>query len=149
MAAGKKPLLVSSGDERSEPISSSGSERTPRAGELTPSQMCKQYHVTFRALRFYEEEGLIRSRRAGAWRFYDKKGRERLEMILLGKQLGFSLAEIKETLSNANTGDSVGFDNLLFEQQILDQIKYLEQRREEINSSIAKLREIIGRRQEA
>jgi DNA-binding transcriptional MerR regulator len=148
MAAGKKPLLVSSGDERSEPISTSGSERTPRAGELIPSQMCKQYHVTFRALRFYEEEGLISSRRAGGWRFYDKKGRERLEMILLGKELGFSLAEIKETIDNANADDSIGFEQLLLDEQILEQIRFLELRREEINGAITKLRENLSRRRQ-
>jgi DNA-binding transcriptional MerR regulator len=164
MAARMKRSLLFSEDERFEPVSSSGPEtrsnivgvdkieersRTPMAGELTPSQMSNQYHVTLRALRFYEEQGLISSRRAGGWRFYDKKERKRLEMILLGKQLGFSLAEIKETVSNANTGDSTGFDNLLLEQQILEQIKYLEQKREGINAAITKLRKNLSRRRQA
>jgi DNA-binding transcriptional MerR regulator len=121
--------------------------RTPMAGELIPAQMSKQYHVTLRSLRFYEEQGLISSRRAGGWRFYDNKERKRLEIILRGKELGFSLAEIKEIVNNAGTAD-IRFENVLSEQQILEQIKHLEQRRDEIDSSITKLREILSRRQE-
>jgi len=114
--------------------------------ELTISRMCKQYHVTKRALRFYEEEGLISPRREGRWRFYDEKARQRLEMILLGKRLRFSLTEIKEIFNNVNVDDSIGFEHLLSEQQILEQIEYLEQQRRELDGAITRLRERLGRR---
>lgn len=108
--------------------------------------MSKAYGVTLRTLRFYEKKGLINPRRAGRLRFYDSNERKRLEMILLGKELGFSLAEIKEAIDSADWGDSVDFESLFPEQQILRQLKYLEQRREEIDRSITRLREKLGRR---
>ena len=118
------------------------------ASELTPSQMAKQYNVTLRALRFYEEHGLISPRRNRNWRFYGHEARKRLKMILHGKELGFSLAEIKETIGNANADDGIGFEQLLLDEQILEQIRFLELRREEINGAITKLRENISRRRQ-
>jgi DNA-binding transcriptional MerR regulator len=125
-----------------------GSSSTPMASELTPSQMAKQYNVTLRALRFYEEHGLISPRRNRNWRFYGHEARKRLKMILHGKELGFSLAEIKETIGNANADDGIGFEQLLLDEQILEQIRFLELRREEINGAITKLRENISRRRQ-
>ena len=116
------------------------------ASELTPSQMAKQYNVTLRALRFYDEYGLIIPRRARTWRFYGHEARKRLKMILLGKELGFSLAEIKETIDNANADGSIGFEQLLLEEQILEQIRFLELKRKEINGAIARLHENLSRR---
>jgi DNA-binding transcriptional MerR regulator len=57
-------------------------------------------------------------------------------LVLLGRTLGFSLAEIKEIVNNAGAIDSVDFKRLLSDQQILDQIEFLEGRREEINKAI-------------
>jgi DNA-binding transcriptional MerR regulator len=119
---------------------------TPMASELTPSQMAKQYNVTLRALRFYDEYGLISPRRERTWRFYGHEARKRLKLILLGKELGFSLAEIKETIDNANADGSIGFEQLLLEEQILEQIRFLELKREEINCAIARLNENLSRR---
>src|SRR5580658_9661886 len=115
IALGKEHSVVSPGEERPQPISSSYSETqsnvfvvdkieefssTSTASELTTSQMAKQFNVTLRAPRFYGHEA-----------------RKRLKMILLGKELGFSLAEIKETIGNANADDSIGFEQLLLDQQ--------------------------------
>jgi DNA-binding transcriptional MerR regulator len=102
------------------------------ASELTPSQMAKQYSP----------------RRERNWRFYGDEARKRLKMILLGKELGFSLAEIKETINNANADGSVGFEQLLLEEQILEQIRYLEIKREEVNVAITRLHENISRRRQ-
>ena len=124
------------------------SSSTPMASELTLSQMAKQYNVTLRALRFYDEYGLISPRRERNWRFYGDEARKRLKMILLGKELGFSLAEIKETINNANPDGSVGFEQLLLEEQSLEQIKYLEIKREEINGAITRLHENLSRRRQ-
>ncbi len=118
------------------------------ASELTPSQMAQQFNVTLRALRFYEAHGLISPRRNRNWRFYGQEARKRLKMILLGKELGFSLAEIKETIDNTDADDSTGFEQLLLDEQILEQLRYLELKREEINSAITRLRENLGRRRQ-
>jgi DNA-binding transcriptional MerR regulator len=116
--------------------------------ELTPSQMAKQYNVTLRALWFYDEYGLISPRRERTWRFYGHEARKRPKLILLGKELGFSLAEIKETIDNANADGSIGFEQLLLEEKILEQIRFLELKREEINGAIARLHENLSRRRQ-
>jgi DNA-binding transcriptional MerR regulator len=103
---------------------------------LTISEISKQYGVTYRALRYYEEEGLLSPRREGKDRLYDDEVRSRIQLVLLGRTLGFSLAEIKEIVNNAGAIDSVDFKRLLSDQQILDQIEFLEGRREEINKAI-------------
>ena len=63
------------------------------AGELA-----KDLGVTPRALRFYETKGLLAPRRVGARRVYDYRDRARLNLILRGKRLGFSLSDISEYL---------------------------------------------------
>ncbi|MCI0735916.1 MAG: MerR family transcriptional regulator [Beijerinckiaceae bacterium] len=59
-------------------------------------EMARDFQVTIRALRFYESRGLLRPRREGSVRRYDDRDRLHLKMILKGKQLGFTLAEINE-----------------------------------------------------
>lgn len=62
-------------------------------------ELAKQYEVTPRSIRFYEEHGLLAPSRDGQNRIYSKKDEVRLKLILRGKRLGFSLAETK-TLFN-------------------------------------------------
>jgi DNA-binding transcriptional MerR regulator len=69
-------------------------------GELTA-----EFGITARALRFYEEEGLIAPRRDGATRIYSRRDRARVARILRGKGLGFSLDEIGELLDLYDLGD--------------------------------------------
>lgn len=62
------------------------------------SQLASELGVTARAIRFYEDKDLITPQRAGTTRVYTSRDRARLRLILRGKQLGFSLREIKEYL---------------------------------------------------
>jgi DNA-binding transcriptional MerR regulator len=118
------------------------------AAELTISETCKQYDVSHRTLRYYEDEGLISPRRENGQRLYDDEVRKRLRLILLGRELGFSLFEIKEIVNNADVGESIAFEQLLSNQQILTQIEYLEQKRKASDSAIARLRAHLSRRQD-
>jgi DNA-binding transcriptional MerR regulator len=61
--------------------------------------------VTPRTLRFYEDKGLIHPRRQGLSRIYSGRDRARLELILLGRRVGFSLAEIKAMLDHSELGE--------------------------------------------
>jgi DNA-binding transcriptional MerR regulator len=72
----------------------------PEAGqaEITISQMSRLYSVSLRTLRFYEDRGLIRPRREGNARYYRGADRVRMEMILRGKKLGFTLTEINDLI---------------------------------------------------
>ncbi|MGH8719474.1 MAG: MerR family transcriptional regulator, partial [Burkholderiales bacterium] len=62
----------------------------------TISALSKEFGVTLRALRFYEDQGLLNPKRQGKNRLYSKRDRVRLKLALRGKRLGFSLAEIKQ-----------------------------------------------------
>lgn len=68
-------------------------EKTYRIGELAA-----EFDVTLRALRFYEDKGLLRPRRVGETRLYSRRDRARLKLVLLGKRLGFPLQDIREML---------------------------------------------------
>lgn len=65
---------------------------------FTISEMSREFDITPRALRFYEEEGLIAPRRDGAARIYSRRDWRRVALILRGKAVGFSLDEIGELL---------------------------------------------------
>ncbi len=60
------------------------------------SELSKEFDVTTRSIRFYEDQGLLSPLRRGQTRIYSKQDRVRLKLILRGKRLGFSLAEIRE-----------------------------------------------------
>lgn len=61
----------------------------------TIGELSKEYDITPRSIRFYEEQGLLTPERTGQNRIYCNKDRVRLKLILRGKRLGFSLAEVK------------------------------------------------------
>jgi len=69
---------------------------TRKARTWTVGELADELGVTTRTLRFYEAEGLITPRRAGANRVYDTRDRTRIKLILRGKRFGMSLAEIRE-----------------------------------------------------
>ncbi|MEH6627626.1 MAG: MerR family DNA-binding transcriptional regulator [Motiliproteus sp.] len=60
------------------------------------SNLAKEFDITTRSIRFYEDQGLVYPSRRGQTRIYSKRDRVRLMLILRGKRLGFSLAEIRE-----------------------------------------------------
>ena len=103
----------------------------------TISDMARLYNVTLRALRFYEDRGLIQPARIGHARYYDGAARVRLEMILKGKQLGFTLGAIAAMLPDAKDTKPV---LTLEPQQVETQINELERKRGDLDSAIAELR---------
>lgn len=113
----------------------------PTSGYWTIGGMSRAFGVSLRALRFYEDRGLLSPMRQGAGRFYDENQRIRLRLILRGKQLGFTLVQIRELLaSNAET-DSKGENGLqLAPDQVAHQLASLERQRETLDLAIAQLR---------
>ena len=65
---------------------------------FTIGDLAREFGVTLRALRFYEDKGLLSPRRQGLNRLYSRRDRARLKLVLLGKRIGFSLVEIRELL---------------------------------------------------
>jgi DNA-binding transcriptional MerR regulator len=109
-------------------------------GELS----CK-YDVTLRALRFYEKRGLLNPIRRGQTRLYDSAQVERLELILKGKDLGFTLTEIVELLTSRELEPADGVEFGLDDQTIIDQLAMLEQRHNEISKAIKTLKDALNR----
>lgn len=107
--------------------------------EFLISDLSREFGVTLRALRFYEDRGLLSPKRIGTMRIYSSRDRARLSVILKGKQLGFTLAEIQEMLSPSDRGGPV-IDLELSLDKVDEQIAHLETQRSEIDSAIDELR---------
>src|SRR5262249_57721309 len=71
-----------------------GAEQT----EYTIAELAKEFGLTLRALRFYHSRGLIAPERDGRRRIFSRADRDRLALIVKGKKLGFTLAEISEMI---------------------------------------------------
>jgi DNA-binding transcriptional MerR regulator len=63
---------------------------------FTISKLAREFGVTTRTIRFYEDQGLLSPKREGTSRVFSPRDRVRLKLALRGKRLGFSLAEIRE-----------------------------------------------------
>jgi DNA-binding transcriptional MerR regulator len=105
----------------------------------TISDLSREFEVTTRTLRFYEDKGLISPQREGQTRLYSHKDKDRIEMILRGKNVGFSLDEIKDMLelSTLKGGES---EQLRISLEInKDSIKILEDKRRDIDEAVIEL----------
>ncbi|MBU2896250.1 MerR family DNA-binding transcriptional regulator [Vibrio hepatarius] len=72
-------------------------------GTYKISDLAKEFDITTRSIRFYEDMGLIQPERKGNMRVYQRRDKVRLKLILRGKRLGFSLAEIRDLLELYDT----------------------------------------------
>ncbi len=70
------------------------------------SELANEFNLTTRSIRFYEDMGLIHPNREGKNRVYHRRDKVRLQLILRGKRLGFSLAEIRELFELYDTSQS-------------------------------------------
>jgi DNA-binding transcriptional MerR regulator len=111
----------------------------------TISQLADEYGVTLRTLRHYEELGLLAPQRVGAGRVYHQRDRIRLELILRGKRLGFSLPEIRTIVNMYD--EPPGEAGQL--QYLLDQIEVrrgeLAQLRRDIDHTLEELDRVEAR----
>jgi DNA-binding transcriptional MerR regulator len=108
--------------------------------EYLISDLSRDFGVTLRALRFYEDRGLLSPKRIGTMRIYSGKDRARLAVILKGKQLGFTLTEIQEMLAPGDRGGLPCTDLKLSLEKVDEQIAHLETQRKEIDLAIEELR---------
>ena len=113
--------------------------------DFTISDMASLYNVSLRTLRFYEDKGLIFPRRQGTARYYSANDRIRLELILKGKRLGFSLSEIHNLIASRTTAspDNETADLVvsLNSDQVAAQIAHLERQRDDLSTAIGELRD--------
>ena len=73
-------------------------------GEFSISELATEFDVTPRAIRFYEDHGLLAPKRAGQRRIYSARDRTRLKLTLRGKRLGLTLSEIRELIDMYEPG---------------------------------------------
>ena len=102
--------------------------------------LTKELGVTSRTLRHYEAEGLIAPERRGQARRYSARDRARLTLILRGRRVGFSLAEIREILDLYDSGDGGATQLVHARGKFADRIALLERQKADIEDSLADLR---------
>lgn len=108
----------------------------------TITDLAAEFAITTRTLRFYEDKGLLRPARQGNARIYGRRDRARLRLILRGKRLGFSLAEIQEMLDlyDVDDGQVTQLRTLLTKSR--ERLAAMCGQRRDIDEAIGELREV-------
>ncbi len=120
------------------------SHRDEAAAELFGiAELCSEFGITLRALRFYEDKGLLAPRRVNGARIYTRRDRARLALILRAKDIGSPLSEIKRYLDLYGDHGEGRVQQLSFVIERTDTaIQALEQKRAQIDETLAELRVI-------
>jgi DNA-binding transcriptional MerR regulator len=112
----------------------------PRGREVfTIRDLTKEFAVSARTLRFYEEKGLLDPARRGERRLYSRRDRARLAYVIAGKAVGFSLEEVREMLDLYDLGDGQLTQLRVALAKFGERIGRLERQKSEIDSVIAEL----------
>jgi DNA-binding transcriptional MerR regulator len=122
------------------------SHRDDGTGELFGiTELCREFGITLRTIRFYEDKGLLAPRRVNGARVYTRRDRARLALILRSKAIGAPLAEIKHYLDLYGAHGEGRVQQLRFVLQRTDAaIAALEEKRAHIEATLAELRVING-----
>ena len=118
-------------------------EPRPDREDFSISDLCAEFGVTARALRFYEDEGLIAPARRGTQRIYSHRDRARLAWILRGKRVGFSLGEIREMIDLYDVGDGRRLQRQVAIDRGRARIALLEAQKRDIDAAITELSEFV------
>ena len=104
----------------------------------TIGDLSKEFGVTLRTLRFYEDRGLIKPKRSGLTRLYNEASKERLREIVKATSLGFTLTEIRSLLGADGSAKAAPILKLS-KAQIEEQLEHLTRQKEEIEKAIEEL----------
>jgi DNA-binding transcriptional MerR regulator len=113
-----------------------------RSEHFSISHLAGEFALTTRAIRFYEDHGLITPERKGTRRVYTQRDRVRLKLVLRGKRLGMSLAEIAEILDLYDADKSERSQLVKFLEVLEKRRALLEQQREDIDAVIEEIEAI-------
>ena len=103
-------------------------------------EVAKELGMTMRALRFYEDKGLIAPQRVGTTRIYGKREVARIRLVLRGRALGFTVREIKEFLDLYDVDPEHIEQKRRFVARVRERLGQLEQRKAALDETIAELR---------
>ncbi|WP_334176621.1 MerR family DNA-binding transcriptional regulator [Pseudoxanthobacter sp.] len=121
-----------------------GTERGQLQTAYTIGELAREFGVTLRTLRFYEDRGLINPRREGAARVYSRRDRARLKLVLMGKRVGLSLAEISEMLALYDLRDGQVGQMRAAVERFQTQIGVLESQKRDIEQAIDDLKRTVA-----
>jgi len=113
-------------------------DKTERT-EFSISELAREFDVTPRAIRFYEDQGLLAPRREGQRRVYTPRDRTRLKLTLRGKRLGLSLSEIRELIDMYEPGRDERAQLERFLSVLESHKKSLVQQRADIEAQLAEI----------
>jgi len=105
-------------------------------------EVAKELGVTMRALRFYEDKGLIAPQRVGTTRIYGKREVARIRLVLRGRRLGFTVREIKEFLDLYDADPEHVEQMRRFSLRVRERLDELEHRKAALEETIGELREL-------
>ena len=100
------------------------------------AELAKEFDVTTRTIRFYEDKGLISPERVGQRRVYHPRDRVRLQLIMRGKRLGFSLDEIQKMIDLYDADPTEAAQLKLFIEKLRERRELLERQRNDIDTVI-------------
>ncbi len=110
----------------------------------TIGDLAKEFDVTLRTLRFYEDKNLLNPRREGMTRIYSRRDRARLKLVLMGKKVGFSLTEIKDMLDLYDLRDGQVTQLRVALGRFTEQIEVLQRQRDDVDRAIADLERTVA-----
>ena len=118
-----------------------------REAERTYSitDLAQEFDLTTRAIRFYEDQGLLSPARRGQTRVYAPRDRTRLKLILRGKRLGFSLGEVREMIDMYDAAPGEKGQLALFIRKIAERRAMLEQQQADIAVTLEELEAVESR----
>ncbi len=111
--------------------------REPRADSIT--ELAQEFDITPRAIRFYEDMGLLTPRRVGRTRVYTARERTRLKLTLRGKRLGLSLSDIKQLVDMYDSQTDASQQLQAFLQVLAEHRRQLEQQRVDIEVMLTEI----------
>jgi DNA-binding transcriptional MerR regulator len=118
-----------------------GTGKVTEQTEFTITELAEEFGLTHRALRFYDTRGLLSPQRDGRRRVFSRADRDRLALILKGKKLGFTLAEISQMIE-AQSGHASEHALKLTAEKCLEQIAHFERQMREASEALTELRRI-------
>ncbi|MCH7880972.1 MAG: MerR family DNA-binding transcriptional regulator [Proteobacteria bacterium] len=124
-------------------------ENDKQAVTYSISELSREFQVTSRALRLYEEEGLLSPQRVGTRRIYSERERVRMRLVLRGKRLGWSLSDIRESfdLYDSSHGEEAQLERML--DKLDERREMLEVQKQDVELALAELEQIAGNAQAA